>query len=892
MPETSETLEILVRLRDRASRGLKGLDREMKKLPRSVRIADRAFDSLKRSLTSLRSSLQFMRRQVFSLQGLFVGFGGTLLARSFIQAASAAEQYKTRLTVLLGSVEEGNRLFEEMAKYAGTVSFEYEQVMGGATALAGVMKGGVDEIVQWMPMIGDLAAAAGMGIEETIGQTIRMYSAGAASADMFRERGILAMLGFQAGVSYTAEETRKRLIEAWEDPLSKFRGASLDLAKTWSGLFSMLSDLWFQFRNMVMDAGLFNFMKASVATLLEYFQDLREQGDLKEWAKIMSDAVVKYLEDIIWMAGGVAEAFRGWQVIWQTFMLAYAKSAPYLLSTLKYISQAIGGIAILAWSVAEALGSEGVAGKLKGVIDTMDSLNKMSEDSKKYWEGVVEGAGEALENLSKQEPYYDRIASILDAIKKKAEEYAETIKKATPEKEEEKVPTAKPEVLIKSELARSAELIKTQLAFLASYYQQGLIDYISYFKERERLLFEQYQNEKKALEKLLTLAPTEKPEKAQAIRDKIFALEQKHQRDLAALRNEAYKAEEVDEEKRAEMIKSHREAMYQDLKWKDDSYLQYRVEQLAEQYKEYKTYAENEAQAVRWLNEQKKLLLDEYLAETDAAYKALTEMSQRTADAIEQTFSDYFFDLMSNKFDTLKDHLTGLLDSLRRITADVLGQIAKEWLVGQAKKLFNMKEDVALTKVKIDQLFQEKLAVSSLAKEYNVLAASKIKAAAAGIAGGAGGWGPWIPVLSSRQQALGVAEGGEIPGKSPHPKADNILARLTAGEFVQPVDVVRHYGSQVMEALRQKAIPREVFRGFDVGSFRVPTTPRLSYATGGPVSDRGMGVNMDVNVINESGVSLKAEPGETRFDGSKYVTDIHLTKLMVSRSYRQAHRRL
>lgn len=54
----------------------------------------------------------------------------------------------------------------------------------------------------------------------------------------------------------------------------------------------------------------------------------------------------------------------------------------------------------------------------------------------------------------------------------------------------------------------------------------------------------------------------------------------------------------------------------------------------------------------------------------------------------------------------------------------------------------------------------------------------------------------------------GVAEGGGIPGWSPTPKADNLLIRATAGEFMQPVRAVRHYGTDFMEAIRTLQFPR------------------------------------------------------------------------------------
>lgn len=50
--------------------------------------------------------------------------------------------------------------------------------------------------------------------------------------------------------------------------------------------------------------------------------------------------------------------------------------------------------------------------------------------------------------------------------------------------------------------------------------------------------------------------------------------------------------------------------------------------------------------------------------------------------------------------------------------------------------------------------------------------------------------------------------GGLVPGHSPHPKADNIHAMLTAKEYVQPVDAVNHYGVGFMEAVRTKRLPR------------------------------------------------------------------------------------
>ena len=273
----------------------------------------KGFRRLNESCKSLTGS--FFKAQI-AVEGVIASLGGIKgIITSFTAAAKASENYRTRLVTLLGSVEEGNRLFSEMSKFASSVSFEYEEIMGSATDLAGVMKGGVDEIAKWMPMIADLAAASGLSIRETTSQIIRMYSAGAAAADMFRERGVLAMLGFQAGVSYSAEETRKRLIAAWEDPASKFRGASVRLASTWDGLMSMLADKWFQFRNAVMSSAPFEYIKSALDLLNRYLSE--NAKDVESLAKNIGTSLVSFVESTVLTVASIIDTiYPAMKMLW------------------------------------------------------------------------------------------------------------------------------------------------------------------------------------------------------------------------------------------------------------------------------------------------------------------------------------------------------------------------------------------------------------------------------------------------------------------------------------------------------------------------------------------------------------------------------------------------
>lgn len=223
-----DKIEIEVLVRDEVSRQLNHIKKG----------TDNFKSKVSKNFVDLAAKVYLFQKAVMALNKVI---------SQFVNASSKVQQLQVRLKVLFGSVEEGNKLFEEMAILAGEVPKTYDEIMESATNLAAVVRGGSEEVANLMPVIIDLSAATGISVRDVTSQMIRMYSAGAASADMFRERGVLAMLGFQAGVSYTAEETMKQVNAAWESSTSKFRGASEELAETWEGQMSMMADAWFKF---------------------------------------------------------------------------------------------------------------------------------------------------------------------------------------------------------------------------------------------------------------------------------------------------------------------------------------------------------------------------------------------------------------------------------------------------------------------------------------------------------------------------------------------------------------------------------------------------------------------------------------------------------------------
>ena len=359
-------------------------------------------------------SFQNLSRSVFSFKSAIAGIGIGYIGKQFLDAANTSEQFSTRLKVLLGSVSEGNRLFQNMTVYAGKVPFQFEEIMGAATQLSGVMKGGVDEITKWMPLIGDLAAASGLDIQQTTEQVIRMLSAGAAAADLFRERGITAMLGFQAGVKYSAEDTRKQLLSAWEDPASKFKGATGELAKTWEGQVSMMQDKWFKFRTKVMDSAPFDYLKAALATINERFTSSSNGIDdvansigqnIVNLAKRMALGTAAIIDSVSAPVKGIKSVINGFIATWN--------GLPKWVQEFGIVGAIVGGKKFTLAAIA-------ILGVTKNMADWLDkhvaNLGKIElPGGKKSIIEVISGTPE--DNKSA----YEKIKAVLDDLDKRVE---------------------------------------------------------------------------------------------------------------------------------------------------------------------------------------------------------------------------------------------------------------------------------------------------------------------------------------------------------------------------------------------------------------------------------------------------------------------------------------
>ena len=156
-----------------------------------------AFRGIKAGLTNLRSS-------IFSVQSALIGIGGGLVIRSIIKVGRDVEELGLRFNFLFGNVEQGKKAFKGLIDFAAKVPFSLEEIAAGSANLAVVSKD-ADHLQKMLKITGNVAAVTGLDFRTTAEQIQRSFGAGIGAADLFRDRGVRALLGFKAGATVTIE---------------------------------------------------------------------------------------------------------------------------------------------------------------------------------------------------------------------------------------------------------------------------------------------------------------------------------------------------------------------------------------------------------------------------------------------------------------------------------------------------------------------------------------------------------------------------------------------------------------------------------------------------------------------------------------------------------------
>ena len=225
-----------------------------------------AVTGAKRARTAIQSigkTANNVKNRIMSVQGALLGLGAGAFLKSVITTASSVESLQIRLKFLTNTTEEAAQAFQDMNTFASKVPFSLEEIERASPLLLTVAKD-ASELNNLLAITGDIAAVSGLSFEATAGQLQRAMAGGIAAADMFREKGVKAFLGFKEGVQYNAEQTKQIIEDIWKNSTSTAVGATEALADSFVGQTSMMGDAFRNLKLAVADSGVFELTAKAV----------------------------------------------------------------------------------------------------------------------------------------------------------------------------------------------------------------------------------------------------------------------------------------------------------------------------------------------------------------------------------------------------------------------------------------------------------------------------------------------------------------------------------------------------------------------------------------------------------------------------------------------------
>ena len=276
--------------------GVNQLQSGLNKLGRNAQIASTRLKQLQTAAAKSRATFAALGTT------LKVGVAASLAAVTFgigkfikdtFAAGRLTESLEVRFKLLFNSVSEGSKAFAEMNKFASKVPFSLEAIAAGSGNLAVISKD-AGELAKILEVTGNVAAATGLDFRQTAEQIQRAFAGGIAAADVFRERGVRAMLGFEAGAKVSVEETKKKFFEVFANG-GQFSRATKDFESTLEAQVSFVEDAYFRFRQAAAQP-LFAGVKQQVIDLVGNFKE--NDHALKELAKTIGENLAKAFKSI------------------------------------------------------------------------------------------------------------------------------------------------------------------------------------------------------------------------------------------------------------------------------------------------------------------------------------------------------------------------------------------------------------------------------------------------------------------------------------------------------------------------------------------------------------------------------------------------------------------
>ena len=272
-------------------------------MTKKVNIDIVARDKTKRAVEQSKKGLGGIKTAALAASAALASIGAGRVISNLVRVGKEVESLQVRFKFLFGTAEEGTKAFDNLADFAAKVPFSLEEIAAASGNLAVVSKD-ANDLSRILEITGNVAAVTGLDFLTTASQIQRAFNGGIAAADVFREKGVRALLGFEQGAKVSIEQTVERFEEVFSGQ-GRFANATDDLAQTLEGTLSMINDKFFKFQQSV-NKSFFEELKLQFGDLNDALE--RNEATIERFGESIGENLAQSLSNAVTVINFINES--------------------------------------------------------------------------------------------------------------------------------------------------------------------------------------------------------------------------------------------------------------------------------------------------------------------------------------------------------------------------------------------------------------------------------------------------------------------------------------------------------------------------------------------------------------------------------------------------------
>jgi hypothetical protein len=329
------------------------------------------------------------------------------LSKDAIAASASFEQFGIRIGALLGSQKEANIALDNFTQLASKTPFAVSEIVEGASALGAAALGNRGALEELTQTAANLAAVTGLSFRDAAGNLQRALSAGIGAADLFRERGVRALIESIKGIPDATKLTKTELDAAFKDVFGAggiFGKAAEELSNTLGGALSNIGDAATNTKVALGNAFAPAVIAAARQAIIPFLANLQKliednEGNLRELAATVIQKVVGGLIGMVRAGAAVIQTFRSITQFVRTAVGAFKQSALNLADTRQQFLELGGSLGLV--SVEKVLEGRAALQALREEVDAYALKNAEAEAANEAFNATLDAGNEKLAELER-----------------------------------------------------------------------------------------------------------------------------------------------------------------------------------------------------------------------------------------------------------------------------------------------------------------------------------------------------------------------------------------------------------------------------------------------------------------------------------------------------------